>query len=157
LESAFQRYQDQVDAACASGDWNLFADLFAEDATYNEHAYGQMAGREAIRGWIIATMTTFPGNAMTSFPPAWYTVDVEKGWILCDVRNLMTDPGDGSLHEASNITILRYAGDGLWSHEEDAYNPMNFLTMVRAWCAVADRHGHLPDDGRVWLQKFGSL
>ena len=110
LEEAFERYQHQVAEAARSGDWNLFADLFIPDATYNEHAYGQMTGREEIRRWIIRTMTTFPGSAMVGFPPAWYIVDVEKGWVLCDVRNLMRDPGDGSLHEASNITILHYAG-----------------------------------------------
>ena len=36
------------------------------------------------------------------------------------------------------ITILHYAGDGLWSYEEDAYNPMNFLSMAKAWCLAAE-------------------
>ena len=37
----------------------------------------------------------------------------------------MKDPGDGSVHESPNLSVLKYAGDGLWSYEEDAYNPMN--------------------------------
>ena len=37
-----------------------------------------------------------------------------------------SDPGDGSVHEAANITILHYAGDGRWSYEEDVYNPAHF-------------------------------
>ena len=27
---------------------------------------------------------------------------------------------------------MKYGGDDLWSYEEDAYNPMNFLPMVRS-------------------------
>jgi hypothetical protein len=42
----------------------------------------------------------------------------------------MRDPGDGSIHQAANLSVLKYAGDDLWSYEEDAYNPMNFLPMV---------------------------
>ena len=45
----------------------------------------------------------------------------------------MADPGDGSVHEADNVTILHYAGDGLWSYEEDVYNPAHFATMVQGW------------------------
>ena len=41
----------------------------------------------------------------------------------------MRDPGDGSIHQAANLSVMKYAGDDLWSYEEDAYNPMNFLPM----------------------------
>ena len=40
--------------------------------------------------------------------------------MFCEVRNRMNDPGEGSIHEPANITVLKYAGDGLWSYEEDA-------------------------------------
>jgi SnoaL-like domain len=156
LAEAFQRYQDQVDKAVRSGDWALFADLFTEDCTYYEHVYGTWEGRDRTRSWIHHTMTTFPGSEMVGFPPAWSTIDEDKGWVICDVRNLMRDPGDGSQHEASNITILHYAGEGLWSHEEDVYNPMHFLTMVKAWCKVADAHGTLSDEGKSWLATYGA-
>ena len=33
------------------------------------------------------------------------------------------DPGDGSIHQEANITILKYAGNGQWKYEEDVYNP----------------------------------
>jgi hypothetical protein len=50
----------------------------------------------------------------------------------------MDDPGDGSVHQAANITILHYAGGGKWSHEEDVYNPAHFATMVKGWQARVD-------------------
>ncbi|WP_395693394.1 nuclear transport factor 2 family protein [Nocardioides sp.] len=155
LEAAFQHYQDEVDRIAGSGDWARFADLFTEDATYREHAYGDFAGREAIRGWIVSTMTTFPGSAMPRFPITWHVVDEDRGRIVCEVWNDLVDPGDGERHGAANITILTYAGDGLWSREEDVYNPATFLRATRRWAKVADAHGRLSEEGRAWLASFG--
>ncbi|MBW2387572.1 MAG: hypothetical protein JRG89_03975 [Deltaproteobacteria bacterium] len=45
----------------------------------------------------------------------------------------MVDPGDGSLNQSYNFTLLKYAGKGLWSYEEDIYNPAPFGEMVGAW------------------------
>jgi hypothetical protein len=48
----------------------------------------------------------------------------------------MADPGDGSVHQAYNFTLLKYAGDGLWSYEEDIYNPSHFMEMIAGWQKV---------------------
>src|SRR5215216_5732898 len=119
LEREFVAFQQRGDAAGASGDWSAWADQFTEDAHYVEHAYGTFEGREAIRRWITATMSTFPGSRMPTFPVGWYVVDEDRCWVVCEVFNRMEDPGDGSVHQAANITILHYAGDGQWSYEED--------------------------------------
>ncbi|MGW0041265.1 nuclear transport factor 2 family protein [Rhodococcus sp. NPDC003348] len=155
LEQAFADYQRTVEQAKRTGDWNLFADMFTEDATYIEHAYGNFTGREEIRPWIIRTMNSFPGNHMTAFPALWYTIDEQRGWVICEIDNPMCDPGDGSTHGASNLTILHYAGDGLWSCEEDVYNPMKFLKMAKKWCRAAESADALPDEARQWLAKIG--
>lgn len=133
LEEAFAAYQARGAEAGASGNWAPWADMFTEDALYIERHYGRFEGREAIRTWITATMGEFPGNAMPEFPIGWYVVDESRGWIVCQVWNRMADPGDGSIHEADNLTLLKYAGDGLWSYEEDVYNPNDFAVMVRGW------------------------
>jgi len=139
LEEAFAAYQRAAATAGATGDWSAWADQFAEDATYVEHHYGRFEGREAIRAWITATMNTFPGDRMHEFPVDWHVVDEDRGWIVCQVQNRMDDPGDGSVHQQANITILHYAGDGMWSYEEDVYNPAAFAGMLRDWQAQADR------------------
>jgi ketosteroid isomerase-like protein len=133
LDEAFAAYQQAAATAGATGDWGAWADIFTEDATYVEHHYGRFEGREAIRAWITETMGTFPGNLMPEFPIDWYVIDENRGWIVCQVENRMKDPGDGSIHQGANITILHYAGDGTWSYEEDVYNPMHFASMVKGW------------------------
>jgi hypothetical protein len=133
IEEAFDRFQETARHGGTTGDWNPWADCFTEDATYVEHLYGTMGGREAIRRWIHTTMSTPPADEMPHFPIEWYMVDEERGWIVCQVWNRMADPGDGSLHQAYNFTLLKYAGDGLFSYEEDIYNPAHFATMIAAW------------------------
>jgi hypothetical protein len=136
LEREFDRYQKVALAAGTSGDWNPWADQFAEDATYIEHLFGRLGGREAIRRWICGTMAQYPNCEMKYFPMEWYMIDESRGWISCQVWNRMVDPGDGSLHQAYNFTLLKYAGDGLWSYEEDIYNPAHFQDMIRGWMAA---------------------
>ena len=155
IEQAFRDNQATVQRIADTGEWPRFADLFTEEATYEEHAFGSFTGREAICSWVVRTMTSFPGNTMTSFPIAWHVVDQPTSRVICEVRNLMPDPGDGSQHEASNLTILTYGGDGLWSREEDVYNPMRFARMATEWAGVAREHGCLSEDGHQFLSRMG--
>jgi ketosteroid isomerase-like protein len=138
IEAAFVTYQERAAEAGRTGDWAPWAALFTEDATYFEHLYGEMHGRAAIEAWIQRTMHEYPGSDMPFFPIEWHVVDEERGWVICHVWNRMRDPGDGSVHQEGNITILHYAGGGQWSYEEDVYNPMRFGTMLQAWEAARD-------------------
>jgi len=133
LEEAFDNFQRVALEAGTSGDWNPWADLFTEDATYIEHLFGVMGGREAIRRWITTTMARSPNDEMKYFPVEWYVIDEERGWVVAQIWNRMVDPGDGSLHQAYNFTLLKYAGDGKWRYEEDIYNPKHFGEMMKGW------------------------
>ena len=155
LDAAFADFQRTVAEIGVSRDWDRFADLFTTDADYVEHALGVMRGREEIRAWIWKTMTAFPGSHMTGFPALWHVADPSTARVICEVDNPMRDPGDGSLITATNITILTYAGDGLWSREEDVYNPMRFATMTARWARVAREHGNLSEEGAAFLAQFG--
>ena len=92
LEEEFEKYQARALKAATSHDWREWADQFTEDATYIEHHYGKLGGREAIHNWIQSTMDEWPNNEMIHFPIEWYVMDEEKGWIVCQVWNRFADP-----------------------------------------------------------------
>ena len=142
LEEAWARYQDVGRRGRQDVGLVKLRRRFTEDANYVEHALGDMAGREAIREWIVSTMNTFPGSEMPVYPVPWYSIDVDKGWIIFKNVNTMKDPGDGSVQGAPVITILQYAGNDKWSYEEDAYNPMNFMVMIQGYVTALPRTGH---------------
>ena len=134
LEDAFDRYQAAALQGGTTGDWSAWADCFTEDCTYKEHLYGEIGGRAAVLAWITRVCAeTYPGNEMPHFPIEWYIVDEERGWIVCQVWNRMRDPGDGSIWQEYNFTLLKYAGNGRFSYEEDIYNPASFATMLAGW------------------------
>ena len=133
IEQAFDKFQAAALKGGQTKDWTEWANCFTEDASYFEHHFGRFWGRERILQWITDTMTQFPASEMTAFPITWYSIDEEKGWIFCEVMNRMSDIGDNKIHQAPNITVLHYAGNGLFSYEEDAYNPANMGTMTKDW------------------------
>ena len=130
ITEAYAAMHGRVQEYSSSGNWDDFALNFTEDAEYVEHAFGTFRGRDEIREWSVKTMTSFPGGIMTGFPLAWQVVDVPTSRLICEVRNLMPDPGDGSQLEESNLTIMTYAGDGLFSREEDIYNPVSYTHLT---------------------------
>lgn len=135
LEDEFDAYVARGAEAGRTGDWAAWADQFTTDAVYVEHLFGRFEGREAIRTWISSTMAEFPNDQFTSFPIEWAVFDEDRGWVVCEVQNRLTDPGDGTVFQASNFTRLAYAGDGQWSYEEDVYNPQSMAEAVAAWAA----------------------
>ncbi|GGF37782.1 polyketide cyclase [Williamsia phyllosphaerae] len=156
LTAAFQEFEQTTERCAAAGEWDPWAEQFTADADYIEHAMGTMKGREQIRPWIKKTMGSFPGNHMVAFPSLWHVTDPATARVICEIDNPLRDPGDGSVITATNITILTYAGDGLWSCEEDVYNPMKFGRAAMTWCVRAKELGTLTDEARAWMSTTGS-
>ena len=73
------------------------------------------------------------------FPQGWTAYDEENGAVVMLIKNLLdhpTDP-DGEPFWFPNWTRLVYAGDNLWSSEEDIYNPRrDAARVVGAWLAA---------------------
>ncbi|TYL49846.1 nuclear transport factor 2 family protein [Nocardioides sp. BGMRC 2183] len=155
ITDAYAAFHEKVATFQETGDWHGYADLFTEDALYVERAMGTFRGREEIRAWSTRTMTSYPGRVMTGFPLSWQVVDTEAARLVCEVGNPMPDPGDGTMLSEPNITIMTYAGDGLFSYEEDVYNPLRFHTMAVRWAQIAAEHGNAEDDVLAFLEKFG--
>lgn len=155
LADAFATFENTVAQAAATKDWDAWVAHYTPEVTYVEHAMGTMHGREPVREWIRTTMSTFPGSHMTAFPSLWTVIDETTSRIICELDNPMRDPGDGTIISATNISIVTYAGDGLWSRQEDIYNPLRFVAAAKKWCRTAQQLGTLDDDAAAWLQQYG--
>lgn len=133
LRTALAIYNEARDEASRTGDWSIWAAVFTEDAHYVEHAYGEFRGREAIRDWITKVMAPFPHM---TFPQDWVAFDEGDGAIVFQCQNRLEHPTDpnGEPFQFPSWTRLLYAGNGLFSYEEDVYNPARDANrVVRAW------------------------
>ena len=152
LTAAFEQFERTVARAAATKNWDTWVAHYTPDVEYVEHAAGTMHGRDEVRTWIRTTMSTFPGSHMVAFPSRWSVIDEPTGRVICELDNPMVDPGDGTVISATNISIVSYAGDGLWWRQEDIYNPLRFFRAAMAWCAKAEQLGTIDDDAAAWLR-----
>ncbi|MGB2757433.1 MAG: nuclear transport factor 2 family protein [Acidimicrobiia bacterium] len=116
LERAFEHH-DQIALA---QDWNAYTDLFTPDGVYVEHHFGVFTGRDAIRAWLVPIMEPL-ANAGWEYPTDWVVFDGDR--VVYRWWNRLPNPdGRARPYQFPGITVLQYAGDDLWSFQEDFYN-----------------------------------
>ena len=122
---------------------------------YIEHAAGTMRGRDEVREWISRTMTQLSGQPHGRVPFA--VVGDRRAHRADHLRTRQPDerPGDGSVITATNISIITYAGDGLWCRQEDIYNPLRFVRATLKWCRKAQALGTLDEDAARFMEQYG--
>jgi lambda repressor-like predicted transcriptional regulator len=155
LAAAFGKFEQTVAQAAETRDWDAWVEHYTPDVLYIEHAAGTMRGRDEVREWIKRTMSTYPGSHMVAFPSLWSVIDEPTGRIIMELDNPMKDPGDGSVITATNISIITYAGDGLWRQQEDIYNPLRFVQAALKWCRKAQELGTLDEDAARFMEQYG--
>jgi hypothetical protein len=155
LAAAFETFEQTVAKAAETHDWDAWVQHYTTDVLYIEHAAGTMHGRDEVRTWIERTMTAFPGSHMVAFPSLWSVIDEPTGRIIMELDNPMRDPGDGSVITATNISIITYAGDGLWRQQEDIYNPLRFVQAALKWCRKAQELGTLDAEAARFMEQYG--
>lgn len=128
VERAWRHRMDLQDR----DDWRAFGMTFTEDGVYVEHHHGVFRGRQAILDWLVPVMAPCKG---WSFPIEWVAIDgarvIHKWW-----NRLPGQRADGSFHEFAGVTIMEYAGDGLFSFQEDVYNRDETDRVVAEWKAA---------------------
>ena len=109
--------------------------------------------------YIKDVMEPFPGM---SFEETWVVFDDERGAVLWQCENVFPDPVDpdtGLRRWFPNVSRVVYAGRGLFSEEQDWYNPIGRLRLsagptTRAWrraggeFASAEKLIMMHDDGQ---------
>ncbi len=146
LAAAFTAYRAQVDEIVRTGEWWRYADAFTEDAVYRRRGYDDFEGREEIRAFVLGSMGSFPGNQIARFEAVWRSFDSRRAQVVYELQHVMRDPGDGSVHTASTLSLMTYAGEGLWSRVTDVQSVHAYTVMLRGWTRVARDHGTLADE-----------
>lgn len=111
VEAAFQRYWR---LGALEERWADWPDCFTEDVHYVEHVYGEMRGRERVRAWITGLMAS---NTHIHAVLNWYLIQGDR--IVLHMRNRYYNPAGGPPIDFPGMTVLGYAGEGLFSYEED--------------------------------------
>jgi len=131
VEAAYRHFVAVGD----SGDWNAWADLHSPDGVWIEHHLGTFRGREEIRAAILKVMKPVP---MMTFPVAWHAIEGNR--VVYYPWQVMPDPRSGSeVFRFGCVTILEDAGDGLWSSQEDLYNPREAEAVMKRWLAAGGK------------------
>jgi hypothetical protein len=113
LEQAFQNYWR---TGAVEERWHDWSQLFTEDVDYIEHQLGGMRGRDAVRGWIVPLMSEH-GALYTVY--CWHTLDLQRGRVVFAMINRRDHPNGSDTIDFDGLSVIDYAGDGLWKRQED--------------------------------------
>jgi ketosteroid isomerase-like protein len=108
--------------------WIDLADFFTDDAVYIDPAWGRIQGIEEIRAFLADSMR---GLEDWRFPMRFAAIEGD------DVVTVWTQllPGrrdDEQPYQQTGVSILRYAGGGKFSSEEDLLNMVHVLEDLGA-------------------------
>ena len=114
-------------------DWPAWSQLFTDEAVYTEHVMGQFTGPAGIAGFLAEAMQ--PVAPMT-FSLEWHIIEGNRlsFWIW---NHLPAPHGipEGSRDEFCfpNLSFIEHDGAGMWTMEEDLYDPSWAGDTVMAW------------------------
>ncbi len=117
----FVAQRDRVDVGEAG--WDSLADFFTKDAAYIDPAWGRQEGRETIRAFFVASMAGLTGYGWST-PERWTMVDGHR--LVSHWDQIMGERPGGEQFMVPGMSILYYAGDGLFCYSHDYLN-MTFV------------------------------
>jgi hypothetical protein len=145
---------------CVDEDWHAWTNRFTPDVVYYDHFWGWFQGHDEVLVWIDAVMKGVP-EIYTVLE--WYRIDDDVVSFYCQNRRDNPD-GDGPPYfDFPSLSYVRYAGDGLFSREEDFWDLRGARRTAAAYDAACTRAGgvtpaqrlsrrHWPD-GPEWARR----
>lgn len=116
--------------------WSDIADLFAEGGVYSEPFFGRIEGRDAIRKFLVKSMT---GLEEWTFP--FESITIDEGRVVTHWWNRL--PGQrrgGGYFEFRGISTLTYDDHGRIEHQLDFYDRIQALHVIaEARSSVVER------------------
>jgi ketosteroid isomerase-like protein len=123
----FVALRDEIDVG--KQPWSKLADFFTEDAAYIDPAWGRIEGREAIRDFFERSMAGLTGYGWST-PENWIMVDGHR--VVSQWDQILGEKPDGSPWLVPGLSILYYAGDGLFCYSHDMLNMTHVGETLKA-------------------------
>lgn len=120
--------------------WCEIADLFTEDAEFYDSSWGRHQGRENLRQFLIDSMA---GIENWTFPVQWQMIEGNR-LLARWVNRLPGQRKDGTHFDVPAFTTLIYAGNGLFSWEEDLYDTAHLHEVIAESGWQPGKGFHLP-------------
>ncbi|MCW2601337.1 MAG: SnoaL-like domain protein [Frankiales bacterium] len=117
--------------------WAAWPDCLTEDVLYVERVFGTMHGREEVRTWITDLMAV-RGDVHAVLN--WYQVKGDRVVLNMTNRYYHPDPAGDPL-DFGGISVLEYAGDGLFGYEEDYWDTTGAKLAYEQFTEAVDRQG----------------
>ncbi len=118
-------------------DWAAWPDCLTPDVLYVERVFGTMHGREAVRAWITELMAV---RADVHAVLNWYLVKGDRVVLNMTNRYYNPDPA-GDPFDFGGISVLEYAGGGLFGYEEDYWDTTGARRAYEEFTDAVGRQG----------------
>ena len=135
VQSAFELWWQVGNVA---EDWTRWANMFVPDVTYQDYFWGPLQGRDELDLWINAVMKGVP-EIYTVYE--WHIIEDEK--VVFECQNRRDNPGNEgpAYFDFPGMTVLRYAGDGLWQSEFDYWDRTGARRTTKEFLTACERAG----------------
>jgi SnoaL-like protein len=109
--------------------WSRLADFFTDDAAYIDPAWGRVEGRESIRRFFEESMAGLTGHGWST-PQNWVMADGPR--VVSQWDQILGRRPDGSPWLVPGLSILYYAGGGLFCYSHDMLNMTHVGETLKA-------------------------
>ncbi len=109
--------------------WSELAEFFTEDAAYIDPAWGRIEGRAGIRNFFEKSMAGLTGYGWST-PENWTMADGHR--LVSQWDQILGEKGDGTPWLVPGLSILYYAGDGLFCYSHDMLNMSHVGETMKA-------------------------
>src|SRR5262245_20880072 len=135
IEDAFAHWWQVGNAGERWTDWTH---LYVPDVEYHDYFWGPLHGHAEVDVWINAVMKGVPEIYGVY---EWHVVDGDT--VVFKVQNRRDNPDDEGppYFDFPGLSVLRYAGDGLWVSEEDYWDRDGARRTSIEYSAACERAG----------------
>ncbi len=133
-------------------DWAAWTQLFVPDVYYHDYFWGPLHGRAEVDTWIHAVMKGVPEIYGVY---DWHIVEGDTVVFRLNNRRDNPDEEGPPYFDFPGLSVLRYAGDGLWASEEDYWDRGGAKRTSIEYAAACERAGVTQPLDRMTRRHWG--